>query len=153
MVMTQKPEMDLARFTALTDAYGATPGQWPAGERADAEAFLARSADARRLRDEAAQIDAALARVNAPAASDALQSRLMEAMAQKHAPRPGILMWIATRPIARPLMLTAMAMLGLYLGMASGSMTAEAEDDAVEFEIVAGGSAPGGIVDFLEMSE
>ncbi len=151
--MMQNPDMDLARFTALTDAYGAGPGQWPAGERADAEAFLARSADARRLQGEAAQLDTALSRVSAPAASDALQARLVAAMARKHAPRPGILMWVASRPIARPIMLTAMAVLGLYLGMASGPMTAEAEDDAVEFEVVAGGAAPGGIVDFLEMSE
>ena len=151
--MMQNPDMDLARFTALTDAHGAGPGQWPAGERADAEAFLARSADARRLQGEAAQLDTALSRVSAPAASDALQARLVAAMARKHAPRPGILMWVASRPIARPIMLTAMAVLGLYLGMASGPMTAEAEDDAVEFEVVAGGAAPGGIVDFLEMSE
>lgn len=151
--MTQNPDMDLARFAALTDAYGAAPGQWPAGERANAEAFLARSADARRLQGEAAQLDTVLSRVSAPAASDALQNRLIAAMAQKHGPRPGILMWIASHPIARPIMLTAMAVLGLYLGMASGPMTAEAEDDAVEFEVVAGGAAPGGIVDFLEMSE
>lgn len=151
--MTQNPDMDLARFAALTDAYGAAPGQWPAGERADAEAFLARSADARRLHDNALQLDTVLARVSAPPASDILQARLMAAMAQKHAPRPGILLWIASRPMARPIMLTAMAVLGLYLGMAAGPIAAEAEDDAVEFEVVAGGSALDGIVDFLEMNE
>lgn len=149
----ETPEMDLSRFAALTDAYGAAPGRWPAGERADAEAFLAQSADARRLRDQAAQIDTMLGRVRAPAASDALHARLTRAMAQRQAPRAGLLLWFTSGRLVRPLMLTGMAVLGLYLGMASSPMTAVAEDDAVEFEVVAGGSAPGGLVDFLEMAE
>jgi len=151
--MTGKTDMDLARFTALTDAYGADPGRWPAGERADAEAFLARSADARRHREHAARLDGVLARVTAPPASAALQARLAAALPARTAPQRGLLLWILSRPALRPAVLSAMAVLGLYLGMASGSLTAIAEDDAVEFEVIAGGAAPGGIVDFLEMSE
>lgn len=146
----QMPDMDLARFADLTDAYGADSGRWPAGERGAAEAFLARSAEARRLRDTAARLDSALAQVTAPAASDALRARLTAAMAPP--PPRGILVWIAARPLMRPVMLAAVGVLGLYLGMASGAVSTDFDDDEVEFEILAGGSAPGGIVDFLETS-
>lgn len=145
----ETPDMNLARFADLTDAYGADPDRWPAGERGAAEAFLARSVEARRLRDTAARLDGALAVVQAPMASAALRARLMAAAAPQ--PPRGVLMWIMAQPVLRPIMLTAVGVLGLYLGMASGTLTAAAdEEDAVEFEIVAGGSAPGGIVDFLE---
>ncbi|MGH7003929.1 MAG: hypothetical protein ACREIP_08280 [Alphaproteobacteria bacterium] len=47
----------LARFETLLDAYGAEPRRWPADRRAWAEALLARSPQAKALRNEAARLD------------------------------------------------------------------------------------------------
>lgn len=58
--------MDLARLEALLAAYGADPARWPDDERDAALALLARSAEARALRDAAARLDAALDAVPAP---------------------------------------------------------------------------------------
>jgi hypothetical protein len=63
----QLDENELARFAALVDAYGASPARWPHERRAWAEGLLARSAEARRQRDAAAQLDGLLDRA-APAA-------------------------------------------------------------------------------------
>lgn len=49
--------MTLGRFQEILDAYGADPRRWPAAERNDAEALLARSAEARRAQDEARRLD------------------------------------------------------------------------------------------------
>jgi len=53
--------MDLARFGALLEAYGAEPSRWPAAERAAAEAFAVEHPNAvSPLLREARALDAAL---------------------------------------------------------------------------------------------
>jgi hypothetical protein len=69
--------MTLERFTAMVDAYGATPERWPEAERAGALALLAQSSDARTLRDAAAALDTMLDRAP-PATPDAeLERRVL----------------------------------------------------------------------------
>jgi hypothetical protein len=65
--------MQLDRFRALLEAYGAEPRRWPPGERVRAEEVLARSAEARALLAEAAAFDALLDEAARPVtpASDA----------------------------------------------------------------------------------
>jgi hypothetical protein len=50
------------RLTTLLEAYGADPRRWPAAERADAQALLARSAEARALAQDAQVLDRVLDR-------------------------------------------------------------------------------------------
>src|SRR5262249_26779464 len=57
----------LARFRELIGAYGAEPGRWPAGERAEAEALLGRLEEARAVQREAAILDALLDQAPRPA--------------------------------------------------------------------------------------
>lgn len=52
--------MKLRRFEAIIDAYGADPGRWPEGERADALELARSSLDAARTLAEARRLDAAL---------------------------------------------------------------------------------------------
>lgn len=75
--------MSMARLRAILEAYGAEPRRWPQAERADAEALIAASPEARALRDETAALDHVLASVVAPAPSSALRAAILEA-----APRP-----------------------------------------------------------------
>lgn len=64
--------MNLDRFRQIVDTYGADPARWPATERADAAAFLAANAAARRALRGAQRLDAALAAWTVePAAPDA----------------------------------------------------------------------------------
>lgn len=52
--------LTLKRFKALTDSYGAQPQRWPDSVRADAEALLLVSPEARQLLAEAQGLDEAL---------------------------------------------------------------------------------------------
>ncbi len=52
--------LTLKRFKALTDSYGADPGRWPEAVRADAEALLGASDEARRVLAEARALDEAI---------------------------------------------------------------------------------------------
>jgi hypothetical protein len=77
------------RLLEILDAYGADPRRWPAAERTDAEALLARSVEARRAQDEARRLDRLLASVPAPAApplDTALLAARVIANAQRAAP-------------------------------------------------------------------
>ena len=58
--------LDGERFAALIEAYGSRPNRWPEAERDAALALLASSSWARRLRDEAAALDALLDRATVP---------------------------------------------------------------------------------------
>jgi hypothetical protein len=73
------PEMTLARFRDLVDAFGAAEERWPATERAAAAALCARSAEARALRAAADERDRLLDRAPAAAASPALAQRVLAA--------------------------------------------------------------------------
>lgn len=68
--------LPLARFESLIEAYGASPGRWPAADRAAALALLRQSEEARSLRRQAARLDAALDRLRPPLPSPDLASRL-----------------------------------------------------------------------------
>jgi len=79
---TNGKKVDLDRFAAIVDAYGADPAAWPTDERSNALALLEVSEDAVRLRDEAAELDGLLGDLPDVAPSMALRSRILEAAPQ-----------------------------------------------------------------------
>src|SRR6202142_3331296 len=114
----------LDRFRELLDAYGAEPRRWPAGERAAAEALLAREPEARALRAKAAAIDGLLDRATplAPPIIDAEilvaditakpQSMPAEGVALRPARRaPAGVFWLKVASLA------AAAILGFFIGV------------------------------------
>lgn len=111
--------MELERFRALTDAYGADERHWPASERAAMRALLGQSDEARQLLFAARELDLLLDSYQ-PVAGD-LGDRIMEAL-----PPPGIieglLAWLlpgGRGSILRPVTVAAMPLLlGLSLGIA-----------------------------------
>ena len=69
----------LDRLRAIFDAYGGDPRRWPDAERDVALTMLARSADARRLHEEAMRLDEALDLLPAAAPSPGLEDRIVAA--------------------------------------------------------------------------
>ena len=67
----------LKRLCVLLETYGARPDRWPDGERASAEALLARSPAARALAGDEASLDDLLGHAAAPAPSAALRARVL----------------------------------------------------------------------------
>jgi hypothetical protein len=86
--------MTLGRFRVLLDSYGTDPQRWPKGLRAGAEALLSGSAAARAMRDEAEQLDAAIA--VATAREDAALARLSPPDEALRRLRSGVAARIAT---------------------------------------------------------
>ena len=74
----QPTEMSVAGFCDLLDRYGANEARWPDERRAPARALLARSADARRARHEAARLDTLLDAAPAAVPSPTLTARIMD---------------------------------------------------------------------------
>ncbi|MCZ6522557.1 MAG: hypothetical protein O7A68_01650 [Alphaproteobacteria bacterium] len=74
--------VDLARLGRILEAYGADPEAWPAAERDAALALLARSAEARALRERAARLDRLLDRAPALEPSPELEARVLAAANQ-----------------------------------------------------------------------
>ena len=72
----------LERLSDILDAYGGDPDRWPDAEREPALDLLARSADARLLRDEALRLDAALDLLPAAEPSNGLEARILAAAQQ-----------------------------------------------------------------------
>jgi hypothetical protein len=95
------------RLTTILDAYGADPDRWPAAERADALALVARSAEARARVAAAARLDGVLDALP-PAAppSRALRARLARGSAPRRVGR-------RIAPLLVPL--AAAAVLALWL--------------------------------------
>jgi hypothetical protein len=130
--MTQVMNMNIERLTQIIAAYGAAPAHWPDGERAGAQALLARiqamgvPAERQALQaalTEAEELDGALARFTAPV-PDAAMARLTAAVAfpparmkktEAHFDLFGILHMIF-KPAAA--MGATMAALGLFVGFA-----------------------------------
>jgi hypothetical protein len=83
---------ELARLRDILDAWGGDPGRWPDAEREPALALLARSADARRLLDDALRLDAALDLLPAADPSPGLEDRIVAAArrAPQDASVPGV---------------------------------------------------------------
>lgn len=143
--------MQLDRFRALLEAYGAAPGRWPEDERAAATALLADSEDARTLHRAAASLDDALDLVEAPAPSPELARRVEELIFER--PAPAAQQSIATHSLTRrlrawrvawrPAVLAASGALGLAVGIAAAQppqITGTAFD-TVELSALAGGLA------------
>ena len=72
--------MTEARLRDIIASYGASPQRWPADERVQALALLARSEAVQAHYDAAVRLDADLALLQPPAPSDALADRLAELM-------------------------------------------------------------------------
>lgn len=79
MTMERDGRAALERLRDILDAYGGDPERWPDAERDPALALLARSAEARRLCDEARQLDAALDLLPAAEPSPGLEERIVAA--------------------------------------------------------------------------
>ncbi len=112
MTGTSTEREALAQFEALLDAYGAEPRRWPAERRAEAEALLARSAEARALHEGAARLDALIDTAAVEPAPAHLIGRVIAAAPRPQARRNG---WFAgwLKPAAG---LAFAAVLGLALG-------------------------------------
>ncbi|MGE0596113.1 MAG: hypothetical protein AB7P07_07105 [Hyphomonadaceae bacterium] len=107
--------MDAARFSAIVEAYGASPKRWPAEERAAAEAFAGRP-EAQGILAEARALDAELdsARDDAPPALGVMRRAL------RAVPKPeGGRDW---RPMAA---MAACALIGLALGFGGAREAAQ----------------------------
>ena len=74
------PAMTEARLRDIIASYGASPQRWPADERVQALALLARSEAVQAHYDAAVRLDADLALLQPPAPSDALADRLADLM-------------------------------------------------------------------------
>jgi hypothetical protein len=83
--------LTLKQFTAMLDSYGADPQRWPENLRAEAEAFLDRSEQARRSLADALALDDALISASAreeaklwqPGDQDAALARLRSGVAAR----------------------------------------------------------------------
>lgn len=126
--------MKLEHFAALLDAYGAEPSRWPEREREAVLALLAASAEARALRDQAAQLDTALV-LSAPTPTLALRAAVLRAIPS--APAAGETfadtlraLWrgIGGWRLAAPAFATSLA-LGIALGASVLPPTPAAVDD------------------------
>jgi len=79
-----KQRMTLPQFQ---DRLGAEPDQWPAPDRADAEAFLALSAPARQILEDARALKAALSGPSTPAPAGLAQRIVDAALANTSVPK------------------------------------------------------------------
>lgn len=116
--------LDLARLGRLLEAYGADPEAWPAAERDAALALLARSAEARALRERAARLDRLLDQAPALEPSPELMARVLAAANQAAPPwRRRLGAWTFALwpfgPVWRPA--TALALAALF-GVALGTV-------------------------------
>ena len=101
----------LKRLCVLLETYGARPDRWPDGERASAEALLARSPAARALAGDEASLDDLLGHAAAPAPSAALRARVL-GLAAAPAAQPA--------PVASPAALPAADVVALRRPAAMG---------------------------------
>lgn len=114
--------MDLDRFNAILEAYGADPARWPDAEHAEAEALLRANPAAKTAFDRAAELDALIAPAAiAPAPSEMLTARLLRAV-----PQPEFLGDWKHVAAAAALALVV----GLGGGYASGALVPASDDEA-----------------------
>ena len=88
--------MNIERFKALVDAYGASPARWPADERAAALSFAETAAEARRLLHGEAALDRLLDAADTLPATRALEDRILAAFPQR--PPRTSRRWLAALP-------------------------------------------------------
>jgi len=128
--------MKLDRLQHLLDAHGADPRRWPAAERADAEALIARDPQAARLADAARRLDQALDSFAVEPAGMALQEAILRRARTLDAPRR--LSWrdmlgefLPVRPLWPNLAgLAAAAVLGIGIGLVDLGTAASDEGEA-----------------------
>jgi hypothetical protein len=114
--------MMIWRFRRLIAAYGADPARWPPGQRARAEALLARSTTARALLAEARALDSLLMADAKPPADEQLAAAIIARtidMPQERAPMPAraiALDWSLSRLWPQAVGLAAAAALGFVIG-------------------------------------
>lgn len=118
--------MDMARFQALLDAYGASPARWPDAERAAAEAFMAVHPPARAARRQALPFDAMLDTLTPPPLPADLAARIMAAVPDRQPVPVPVAANSNVRPWPMALALAASAAIGLWVGIAAGPLTGNA---------------------------
>jgi len=134
--------MTLERLRALIAAYGGKPSNWPAAERAAAEALLARSPEARAALAEAEPLDTLLDAVPALAPSPALRAAVLAGMPRSN--RSGRGTWwqgmrdllgeFGTLPAVRPLLFASL-LLGLFAGYFSDDGSTESNTDLIQLAV------------------
>lgn len=144
--MTEPTEMEIKRFRALIESYGAAPERWPEGEQEAALALLEKS-DAQALLRDAAPLDSALDLVEAPEPSEALSMRVEGLVFQQLAKtspsvaKPSLTHRLRTwRAALRPAVLAISGALGLAAGIAVAQpQQSSTVFDTVELSAIAGG--------------
>jgi hypothetical protein len=134
--------MTLERLRDLIAAYGGRPANWPQGERAAAEALLARSSEARAALAEAEPLDTLLDAVPTLIPSPALRAAVLAGMPRNARSGRGA-WWHGLRdllgefgalPAVRPLLIASL-ILGLFAGYFSDDETAETNTDLVQLAV------------------
>ncbi|MSO64276.1 MAG: hypothetical protein EXQ85_00475 [Alphaproteobacteria bacterium] len=137
--MTMQSGMERERLKQILAAYGGDERRWPEAERLAAQALLARMPEARAWRESDRRLDAVLDSAAVPTVSPALRRRLLQ-------PADGRAPWflrIWLQPVWRPAVMVAVAVMGLYLGMAVPQGITRLDDGDV-LELVAD-AADGGL--------
>ncbi|MEN0652545.1 MULTISPECIES: hypothetical protein [Hyphobacterium] len=114
--------MNIERFKAILEAYGADPDRWPEAERDDAVAFLRSERSAQAAHDAAAELDGLLA----PAAISAMPSEILTARLLRAVPQPEFLADWKRVAAAAALALA----IGLGGGYVSGTLVPPADEEA-----------------------
>lgn len=114
--------MDIDRFKAILEAYGADPARWPADEREAAASFLCADQEAKSAHDRAAELDALIA----PAAITASPSDMLTARLLRAVPQPEFFGDWKHVAAAAALALVV----GLGGGFASGALVPLSDDEA-----------------------
>lgn len=124
--------MDLTRFEALAEAYGADLRRWPAAERDAADALMAAQPQAARALLSAAEgLDDLLAASRPPAPSQALRQAILAAAPKPRRARNPLGFWLSGAGFA-----TA-AVAGMLVGASAlTAITAEDRADQVLAEIL-----------------
>ena len=113
--------IDIQRFRQLLEGYGAREDRWPAAEREAALAFMRVSSDARRLHDEASELDRILDLAISPEPSSELAARVVATAGRAHSwgERLSVIaeeIWPFGRQWQAAAIFASAAILGLALG-------------------------------------
>ncbi len=111
------PELDLDRFQAILDAYGASADRWPTEERTRALKLLAHSAVAKRIHAIARRLDSVLDRA-APPPLDAAFAERIRALPRRKPEPASALRQSAFAPLARIAAVILVGLVGVAIGLA-----------------------------------
>lgn len=129
-----KSVLSMDRYKALLAAYGARLELWPEAEREAARAFLASSAEARRLAADEAGLDALFTAIETAAPSPRLARRLAELPVSNPQPQR---LWPFRRVWLPAIAWAAAAAVGVVIG----SLTPEPENGSGAEQAAVGASA------------